>query len=191
MFENFSCYLQDKARFTSAELSHIKAVSHVTIVKKDEILVQEGTIWPQNAFVCSGLLRSFIMDDYGNEHTINFAPQNYWIGDRVSLLTGKPLPFSVDAIEDSHVILIEQADFHELCKKVDTFNTMMSGMIQKNIQITQKLINESISMNEKEKYLRFLDKYSAVAHRIPHDMIASYVGATPDVLTRIQNSISK
>ena len=191
MFENFSRYLLDKAAFTTTELNQIKAVSHIIKVQKDELFVQEGSIWPYNGFVCSGIVRSFTIDDYGNECTLNFAPADYWVGDRASLLTGKPVPFSADAIEDSHIILIEQKDFHELCKKVDTFNTLMSGMIQKNIEITHKYINESISMNEKEKYCRFLDKYKAVAHRIPHDMIASYVGATPEILTRIQKSISK
>jgi len=191
MFENFSRYLLDKADLTATELNQIKAVSHVIKIQKDELLVQEGSVWPYNGFVCSGLVRSFTIDDYGNECTLNFAPADYWVGDRASLLTGSAMPFSAEAIEESHMILIEQTDFHDLCKKVDTFNAMMSGMIRKNIEITQRLINENISMNEKEKYLRFLDKYSAVAHRIPHDMVASYVGATPDVLTRIQKSIFK
>jgi len=189
MFENFSCYLQDKAKFTMAEISQIKAVSNVIKVNKDETLVQEGSLWSQNTFVCSGLLRSFIIDDYGSEQTTNFAPQNYWVGDRASLLTGRPITFSVDAVLDSHVILISQNDFHELCKKVETFNVLMNGMIQKNIEVSQRFISESISMNEKEKYLKFLEKYSHVAHHIPHDMVASYVGATPDLLTRILKSI--
>jgi CRP-like cAMP-binding protein len=191
MFENFSCYLQDKARFTTSEINQIKAVSHVIRLEKDEMLVQEGTIWPQNAFVCSGLLRSFTMDDYGNEQTINFAPRNYWVGDRASLLTGKPIAFSVDAIQESHVILIEQCDFHYLSRTIDTFNTIMSGMIQKNIEVSQKLVNENLRLNEKEKYLRFLEKFEVIESQIPHDMIASYIGTTPDVFSRIKSSISK
>jgi CRP-like cAMP-binding protein len=191
MFENFSCYLQDKARFTTSEINQIKAVSHVIKLEQDQTLVQEGTIWPQNAFVCSGLLRSFIIDDYGNEQTVNFAPRNYWVGDRASLLTGKPIAFSVDAIQESHVILIEQSDFHYLSKTIDTFNTMMSSMIQKNIEVSQKLVNENLRLNEKEKYLKFLEKYDAVESHIPIDMIASYIGTTPDVLLRIKDSVSK
>ena len=191
MFENFSCYLQDKARFTTSEINQIKAVSQVIKLEQDQTLVQEGTIWSQNAFVCSGLLRSFIMDDYGNEQTLNFAPRNYWVGDRVSLLTGKPIAFSVDAIQESHVVLIEQCDFHYLSKTIDTFNTMMSGMIQKNIEVSQRLVNENLRLNEKEKYLKFLEKYDAVESHIPIDMIASYIGTTPDVLLKIKNSVSK
>ena len=189
MFENFSRYLCDKADFTTAELNQIEAVSHTLKIQKDELFVQEGTVWPYNGFVCSGLVRSFTIDDYGNECTLHFAPANYWMGDRASLLTGNAMPFSADAIEESCLLLIEQKDFHELCKKIETFNILMNTILQKNIETSQKLINENISMNEKEKYVRFLNKYSTVAHRIPHDMVASYVGATPDVLSRIIKSI--
>jgi CRP-like cAMP-binding protein len=191
MFENFSCYLQDKARFTTSEINQIKAVSHVIKLEQDEMLVQEGTMWTQNAFVCSGLLRTFTMDDYGNEQTLNFAPRNYWVGDRASLLTGKPIAFSVDAIQESHVILIEQSDFHYLSKTIDTFNTMMSGMIQKNIEVSQKLVNENLRLNEKEKYLKFLEKYEAIESRIPSEMIASYIGTTLDVLLKIKSGVSR
>lgn len=189
MFEKFSQYLQDKAVFTIAELNRIEAVSQIVSIAKNEVLMQEGTPWIYNVFVCSGLMRSFIIDLYGNECTTGFAPENYWTGDRQSLLSGRPAQLSVDAIEDSHLLLIKQDDFHDLNKTVDVFNTVMSGVIQRNLIITKNAISENISFSEKEKYGNFLSKFEPVAHRIPHEMIASYVGTTPEILTRIQGSI--
>jgi len=191
MFENFSHYLLDKADFTTAELNQVKEVCRIIKVAKDEVLMKEGDLWSYNAFVCSGLMRSFTIDYYGNECTTGFAPENYWTGDRQSLLTGRPAQLSVDAVEDTCLILIEQKDFHHLNKTVDAFNVVLSGVIQRNLVLVKNAVGENISLSEKEKYCNFLAKFQSVAHRIPHEMIASYIGATPEILTRIQKSLSK
>lgn len=188
MFENFCNYLNDKAHFTHAEIEQIKAVSQIKKIGKGELLMQEGTVWTYNAFVCKGLLRSFYTDINGTEFTLSFAPESYWAGDRQSLLTGKPTPYSVDALEDSHVILIGQKDFYGLCTKIDAFNTMMSGLIQKHLIVTEDNINNNIRLSTEQKYYNFLAKYSAVAGRIPHDVIASYIGTTPKGLEQIQKN---
>jgi CRP-like cAMP-binding protein len=188
MFTNFCNYLKNKAEFTSAEIEQIQAVSQHRKVNKGEVLMQEGTVWTCNAFICSGLLRSFYADVNGTEFTLSFAPEDYWAGDRQSILTGRPTPYSVDALEDTHVILIEQKDFYELSTKIDAFNTLMSGLIQKHLIVTENNINDGIRLSTEQKYYNFLAKYSVVANRIPHDIIASYIGTTPDVLLRIQKN---
>jgi len=188
MFENFSNYLRNKADFTTAEIEQIKAVSQLKKVGSGELLMQEGTVWSCNAFVCSGLLRSFYTDVNGTQFTLSFAPENYWAGDRQSVLTGRPTPYSVGALEDTHVLLIEQTDFYELSRKIDSFNTMMSTLIQKHLIVTENNINDGIRLSAEQKYYNFLAKYSAVAGRIPQHIIASYIGTTPDMLARIQKN---
>jgi CRP-like cAMP-binding protein len=188
MFENFSKYLKEKADFTPAEIEQIKAVSHVHKINKGTLLLKEGSVWEHNAFVCSGLLRSFYTDANGIDFTLSFAPQNYWAGDRQSLLTGKPTPYSVDALQDTHVILISQSDFYDLSKKIDTFNTMMNTLIQKHLVVTENNINDGIRLSTEQRYYNFLAKYSAVVHLIPQEIIASYIRTTPDVLARIQKN---
>ncbi|MXN93050.1 cyclic nucleotide-binding domain-containing protein [Flavobacterium sp. Sd200] len=188
MFENFCSYLNDKAKFTNAEIEQIKAVSQVKKISKGELLMQEGTLWIYNAFVCSGLLRSFYTDVNGTEFTLSFAPENYWAGDRQSILSGKPTPYSVDAIEDTVVILIEQKDFYELSKKIDAFNTMMSTLIQKHLVVTEDNVNNSIRLSAAQKYYTFLAKYGRAAQRIPAHMIASYIGTTLQGLEQIKKN---
>lgn len=188
MFENFSNYLKSKGDFTSSEIEQIKAVSQLRKIDKGTVLMQEGTVWTCNAFVCSGLLRSFYTDVNGTEFTLSFAPEDYWAGDRQSVLTGKPTPYSVDALEDSHILLIEQKDFYDLNTKIDSFNTMTSSLIQRHLVVTENNINDGIRLSTEQKYYNFLAKYSRVAGRIPQAIIASYIGTTPDVLARIQKN---
>ena len=191
MFENFSKYLCDKADFTAAQLEQVKAVCRERKINKHEFLLQEGTIFTCNTFVCSGLMRAFIIDDFGNEHTTNFAPENYWTGDRVSVLSGKPSLINVDAIEDTHLIVIEQKDFYLLNKNIEPFNTVLSGVIQKNIVVSQELMFGSMSQSAEEKYFNFLKKYGSILNRLPHAMIASYLDITPQILTLIQQKHHK
>lgn len=188
MFDNFCSYLNDKAKFTNAEIEQIKAVSQIKKIKKGELLMQERTVWVYNAFVCSGLLRSFYTDVNGTEFTLSFAPENYWAGDRQSILSEKPTPYSVNAIEDTVVILIEQKDFYELCRKIDTFNSMMNKLIQRHLAVIEDNINNSIRLSAEQKYYNFLSKYGQVANRIPNNFIASYIGTTPEALKQLQKS---
>ena len=188
MFDNFKEYLLGKADFSAADLKKVKAVCQERTVAKNEFLLQEGDLWGHNAFVCSGLMRTYTVDSQGNEQTILFSPQNYWTGDRISLLTGKPTEVNVQAVEDTQLLLITHNDFRELIKKINAFNTMATNLIQKNLVVTQKYISEIISLSDKEKYDNFLVKYPTIIDRIPLSMVASYIGITPETLTRIINS---
>lgn len=188
MFKTFSNYLKDKAHFTNAEIEQIKGVCMEKTILKGELLMLEGTVCDCNTFVCSGLLRSFYTDINGAEFVLSFAPDDYWVGDRQSILTGTPTPYSVDALVDTDVIVITQKDFNCLCTKIDTFNTMMSRLIKKHLTVTEERVTDGMRLSAEQKYHNFLAKHAAVAATIPHHMIASYVGITPEVLTRIQKN---
>ena len=191
MFEKFSQYLQDKAVFTIAELNRIEAVSQIVSIAKNEVLMQEGTPWIYNVFVCSGLMRSFTVDLYGNECTTGFSPENYWTGDRESLMNGTPARFNIDAIEDAEVILIEKTNFDKLCKNIPQLNDLVNAILQRSFIVSQNRIQANISYTAEEKYQHFLDKFPSIANRIPQHMIASYIGITPETITRIRRAASK
>lgn len=93
MFEIFAKYLQDQIHLSDAELDMIKKVCVVRRLRKNQYLLQEGDIWRFNAFITKGCLRTYSINDRLNEHILNFAIENYWIGDRESLLNGTPSRF--------------------------------------------------------------------------------------------------
>lgn len=188
MFTEFKRYLLSKAPFANADIEKIRAISTLKNVSKGEMVLKADAVWNYNAFVSSGLFCTYYLDDLGGKHIINFAHKNYWIGDRESLLTQKPSLLNIEAIEDAELVMIHQNDFHVLMRDVDHFNKMMQGLIENNNVFTQARINANMSVSDQEKYEKFLKKYMPVAHRIPHDMIASYLEMSPETLTRIINS---
>lgn len=191
MFSIFQKYLTDKIQLSPEELNLIESVVTIKRLRKKQFLLQEGDKWKHNAFVSRGFLKTFSIDNSGREHIMNFSPEDYWTGDRESLLNGTPSKFNIDAIEDSEVILIGKEDFEMLCLKIPQFNDLVNKILQKSFVVSQNRIHASISLSAEDKYQNFLDRFPSIVNRIPQHMIAAYIGITPETLTRIRRNAVK
>ncbi|WP_020531230.1 Crp/Fnr family transcriptional regulator [Flexithrix dorotheae] len=191
MFDFFIKYLQDKISLSKEEIEMIHDVAIEKKLRRKQYLLQQGDIWKYNVFVSSGLLKTFSIDNEGKEHIMNLSPENYWTGDRASLMTGKPTQFNIDAIENSEIILIEKTNFENLCKKIPQLNDLVNAILQKSFIVSQDRIHSQISLSAEEKYQDFLKKFPTITNRIPQHMIASYIGITPETLTRIRRNATK
>jgi CRP-like cAMP-binding protein len=191
MVSGFQKYLIDKVPFSAEELQRIESVITVKKLRKKQFLMQEGDIWSFNAFVNSGFLKTFSIDQNGREHIMNFSPENYWTGDRESLANGTPSRFNIDAIEDSEIILIEKKDFEMLCIDIPAFGNIVNAILQKSFVVSQDRIHANISFSAEQKYQYFIDKFPSIVNRIPQHMIASYIGITSETLTRIRHNVIK
>jgi len=191
MFDKFLQYLQDKIVLSEEEVKLIRSVSILKKLRKRQYLLQEGEVCKYNVFVCSGFLKTFSVDDKGQEYIMNFSPENYWAGDRESLANSTPSGFNIDAIEDTEVVLINKAEFEHICQEIPQFNNLVNAILQKSFIVSQNRIHANISLSAEEKYQNFLSKYPAIANRVPQRMIAAYIGITPETLTRIRRNAVK
>lgn len=189
MFAAFEEYLLSKAAFTSAEIRQIQAVSVLKTLHKRQFLLHAGEVWAYHAFVASGCLRTYTIDAKGAEHIINFAVENWWIGDRQSLTTGQPATYNIDAVEDSTVLLIKREDFDQLLHDIPVLNELINRILQNSFLTSQNRIHAAISYSAEEKYRDFLQKYPAFALRIPQHMVASYLGMTTETLSRVRRKV--
>lgn len=187
----FKEYLQTKGNYTAIQLETVVAAVVIKKLRKRQYLLQEGDVMKNHVFVSSGCLRSYTVDDKGMEHILNFAIENWWIGDRESLQTGQPSIYNIDAIEDSEVVLISRDKFDVLCQDVSPFNNMINAILQKSFNVAQNRIHTFISQSAEEKYLSFLEKFPHLATRVPQSMIASYLGITAETLSRVRKQIVK
>lgn len=188
MFESFKNYILERSAISEPDLLKIEAVCQYKKLRKKQYLLQEGDVWKYNAFIVKGCLRTFHVDDKGNEHILNFAIENWWTGDRESLQSGKPSIYNIEALEDAEVILITKPNFDQLCQDIPAFNDMINAILQKSFIASQGRIQNFLSLGAEEKYRNFMEKYPQLALRVPQGMIASYLGITPETLSRVRKN---
>lgn len=191
MFDKLKDYLTAKENFTEHELELIESVCIPKKLRKHQYLLQEGDVCKHTTFVAKGLLKSYHVDDKGTEHIVQFPQENHWTGDRESLRSGLPSKLNIDAIENSEVIMFLQTDLDRLREEIPSFGRMIAQITERNVVALEGRIYANITLSTEEKYLRFLEKYPKLAHRIPQHMIASYIGVSPETLSRIRSNSAK
>ena len=188
MYEIFQKYLDDKTTLTPSESDYIQSFAIIKKLRKRQYLLQEGDVWKYDAFITKGCLRTYSVDEKGSEHVNNFSIENWWTGDRESLMMQQPSRFNIDAIEDTELVLFTHENFELLCREIPAFNNMVNNILQRSFIAAQNRIQASLTLTAEEKYLNFVNKYPGFASRIPQTMIASYLGISPVHLSRIKKA---
>ncbi len=187
MVAHFFKYLEDKFPINDDELEMFRQVCSVKKLRRRQYLLQEGDVWNKNAFVSKGVLRTYRVDEKGVEHIIQFSIENWWAGDRQSYHTGLPSTFNIEALEDSEIVLIPKADFDRLQVEIPKFGEFTRVLLERSFIASQNRIHASISYTAEEKYADFIKTYPDITNRIPQHMIASYLGISPETISRIRN----
>ncbi|MCB0539463.1 MAG: Crp/Fnr family transcriptional regulator [Bacteroidetes bacterium] len=160
-------------------------------VKRRQFILQEGDVCKFNTFVVEGCFRMYMVDDNGKEHNLQFAIENWWIGDIGSFHTGEPSKLNIEAIENAVVLQINKADQLRLYVEYPKFNRIFRVLTENALISSQKRILQNISSTAEERYLDFVQRYPHFFNRISNVQIASYLGVTPEFLSTIRKNLAK
>ena len=189
-FEPFKSYLQNKASINDDQFNLIANHLKVKSFDKNEMILMKGDISSHGYFVLSGLLRSYSIDSKGKTHIIQFAPEQWWLSERNGMLFNEPSDFFIDATEATKVVIVHKDFLNEAAKHVPTIFNFNITMLNNSIRFMQKRINMLLSATAEERYLDFITLYPNLTLRVPQSMIASYLGITPESLSRVRKDLA-
>lgn len=154
--------------------------------KKKSFLLEAGQICRSNYFVVKGCLRLYFIDIKGAEQTTQFAIENWWISDLTSFLFQKNSEFYIQAAEETEVIVIEHHHYEELLERLPKLEKYFRLIYQKLHQASQIRIKYLYSQTAEERYTNFNKLFPEFVQRVPQYMLASYLGFTPEFLSKIR-----
>ena len=183
-------YLGARAVFTEDDIRTIRETFVPRRLAAGEFLQRAGEVSRCAAFIAIGCLRNFVIDAKGKEHIVQFAPETWWLADSISLSQGTPTTYFFEAIEDSELLLIDPAGQQRLIDNVPPYATALRIGLQRHAAAKDQRIVSSLSATAEERYLEFLQTYPSIVTRVPQTMLASYLGMTPETLSRIRKHLA-
>src|SRR5262245_27983920 len=184
-------YLAERAAFSEADFDYVRRAFQFRRLAAGEYLQRAGDVTQYAAFVATGCLRNYVIDVKGKEHIIQFAPETWWLADATSLRDRTPSQYFIDAIEDSSVMLIDGPSHMDLVEHVAGYAASFRTGLQRHAAAKDERIVSSLSATAEERYLKFMETYPSIALRVPQAMLASYLGMTPETVSRIRKSLSR
>ena len=159
--------------------------------RKHQYILQQGELSRFENFIVTGLTRTYEVDEKGQEHILQFGMEDWWIGDMYSFLSGKPSAFNIDCLEDTEVLRITKPNLELLYSEVPKMNQYFRLLLEKALIATNQRIIASLRKTAAERYLEFLEKYPRIDQRVSNHQIASFLGITPQSLSRVRRDLSR
>ena len=179
--------INSKVPITEAEFKVIAPYFHFKEVKKKEILITEGKKNDVVYIVEKGLLHLYKSLDSGDAQVIQFAKENYWIGDFFSFFTGGPALFTLETLEDCKVWTCTKPDLDAFIKELPKMEAFLLKLNQGAYISTLIRLSDIYSEDAEAKYAKLAQQQPDLLQRVPQYLIASYLGILPSSLSRIRN----
>lgn len=184
-------------------LEHIRKFVHLTqeeehlllskieikTIKAKSVLLHAGEVCKETYFVNSGLLRSFNVNDNIVEHILHFACEGWWMGDLYSLITQKPGNLFIEALEDSELVILSKEKQEELYLEIPKLERFFRILTENSLVAHQERLMDNLSLSAEERFEKFCQKYPSLIQRVPQRQIASYIGVTPEFLSKLKKKI--
>ncbi|MEZ5037556.1 MAG: Crp/Fnr family transcriptional regulator [Chitinophagales bacterium] len=187
----FTDFLSSNSTLDAALIETLLDKCKKVNIKKGEFWLRAGEACQQTLFVENGLLRYYSIDDKGKEHLLQFAPEGWFVSDRASIFFNEPSAYFIQALEDTEAIILDESFMLDLAKKDVSFMEFNNKLLHNHIRQLQNRINQLLSASAEERYLHFTRIYPDILLRVPQLMVASYLGITPESLSRVRKELAQ
>jgi CRP-like cAMP-binding protein len=180
-------YFKNYLPLNNEEINLLDARVTQRHIKRRQMILQEGFVCKHYTFVEKGCFKMYGIDEKGTEHNLRFAAENDWIADLGSFYAENPSKLFIEAIEPSTILQIEKQNLLYLFINVPKFDRNFRVIVEEKFIELQNRLLQNFSLNAHQRYLDFLEQYQELALRLPNTQIASYLGITPEFLSKIRS----
>lgn len=185
--ELFTNYFRRHIELTPEEIEYLSTIIKVSKVKKRQFIVQPDFVCKYRTYVVSGTFRAYLIGSEGQEHTIAFAIDDWWISDYSSYIFQQPATLFVEALEESTIIQLDYNAEQLLKENHPKFEKFFRIITERSFAFLQKRMLSALSKTAEERYEEFIEKYPIIAARVPQYALASYLGMSTEFLSKIRN----
>ena len=159
-------------------------------VRQGDMIEKVGEHTKYFIYVVSGCLMSYYTDREGNDHVMQFSQADWWTGDLTSYSNNVPSTMSTRALAETEVLLLPKSGFDELLEKVPKMERYFRILFQNALMNNGNRLMQNFSVTAEERYLNFQAKYPTLEQYVPLKYIASYLGITPEFLSKIRRKLT-
>ena len=186
---NFTPLIDNIQRYvslTDAEIERLTAVLITKSVKRRENVIEPGVVCRYRTYILKGAFRVYYLDDKGKEHTVSIGVEDWFVTDFYSYITQTPALNYAEALEDAVVLQMHYDDIEPLCREIHALSEYFRLTTEKAFAYSRRRVISSISKSAEERYREYAERYPAIVGRVPQYVLASYLGMTPEFLSKIR-----
>ncbi|MEP7170823.1 MAG: Crp/Fnr family transcriptional regulator [Bacteroidota bacterium] len=174
---------------SESDLQTIKEIFVPKKFRKRQFFLQEGEVCNHLVFIVKGAMRQYSINSKGAEHMVRLFIENWWAGDRESFTNQTPSKYFIDAWEDTETLVASKVNVVNRLNSIPAMIEMAKVLDEKHAFALLNRVNASISLTAEQRYDDLQKTYPQFLERFPLHIIASYLGVTPETLSRIRKQI--
>lgn len=182
----FIANIQRHIALDENDIEYLRSIISIDNFRRRDILMEQGQLCRRIFFVASGSLRAYNLSKNGKEATIMFAVDDWWITDMYCFANQKPAMLSLEALEDSEVVVMNFDAFELLLQKSNKFERFFRILFQNAYAREQLRVLDAFTLTTEERYRQFVLKYPHIVEKVTQKQIASYLGVTPEFLSSVK-----
>ncbi len=186
MFDLLLSHIQNKVDLPEKQKHQIVSFFTHKKLRKKQYLLQEGDICKCLSFVSKGLLKSYVLDEKGSERINMFAFEGWWISDFNSFINQEKAVLNINAVEETEVLMITLEDYERMMLEIPVMDRYFRILYQNSLVTKDHRLMVSNSFTAEEKYRQLTQRSPEIIKRVPHNLIASYLGLAPETVSRIR-----
>lgn len=188
MKEQIKNYFNRYVEFSDDEINQIYPQLILKTFQKKDYILQEGQVCKHKYFISSGLVRSFYVDNKGNEKITQFALENWWITSTESFINETPSLLSIQALEKTQTLVFNKVSLESLYISIPKLERLFRIITENMLIAIQRRNDIYLQMKSKDRYDDLISHFPDFIQRVPQYMIASYLEITPEYLSELRKN---